>query len=170
MWFFLKHLFFPNTYTQWQCCISFDNSFVIMYLKAQKYVRPCGIRTWDLLFWRRTRWPPCQSTRSWFGILIFSGFLNTNVSPERKARMANYGLMDQVKMNNFAQPYESRMRGQCYVFFNRLNIWRKCWRFWLDILLFRQKNDHNIVFFFRKTPFFRRKLANSQKIMSITLT
>jgi carboxylesterase type B len=28
--------------------------------------------------------------------VFFSGFLNTNVSPDRKARMANYGLMDQI--------------------------------------------------------------------------
>ena len=29
-------------------------------------------------------------------LLNFSGFLNTNVSPDRKPRMANYGLMDQI--------------------------------------------------------------------------
>ena len=28
--------------------------------------------------------------------ISFLGFLNTNVSPDRKARMANYGLMDQI--------------------------------------------------------------------------
>jgi carboxylesterase type B len=27
---------------------------------------------------------------------LILGFLNTNVSPDRKARMANYGLMDQI--------------------------------------------------------------------------
>ena len=26
----------------------------------------------------------------------FSGFLNTNVDPDRKPQMANYGLMDQI--------------------------------------------------------------------------
>ena len=28
--------------------------------------------------------------------IILTGFLNTNVSPDRKPRMANYGLMDQI--------------------------------------------------------------------------
>ena len=29
-------------------------------------------------------------------LFLFLGFLNTNVNPERKPRMANYGMMDQI--------------------------------------------------------------------------
>jgi hypothetical protein len=61
---FLKRLFFIK-YTQWQCILSFGNSTAMCkYLKTLH-----GIRTEDLLFWRRTRWPLCHATRA-FGRLF----------------------------------------------------------------------------------------------------
>jgi hypothetical protein len=45
-------------YTQWHWILSYDNS-TAMY-KLLKTLHPGGIRTRDLLFWRRTRWALCQ--------------------------------------------------------------------------------------------------------------
>jgi hypothetical protein len=58
-------------YTQWQCKFRFDNS-TAMY-KDLKTLRPGGIRTWDLLFWRRTRWPLCMPRLLChsFGVLLW---------------------------------------------------------------------------------------------------
>ena len=36
-------------------------------------------------------------------ILLLLGFLNTNVNPERKPQMANYGMMDQIAAIKWVQ-------------------------------------------------------------------
>jgi hypothetical protein len=72
-------------YTQWQCILSFDNS-TAMY-KDLKPLHTGGIRTRDLLFWRRTRWPLCHATRAtqcntlfYFLISILIFFLTLSLS------------------------------------------------------------------------------------------
>jgi hypothetical protein len=54
----LNYLFFLE-YTQWHCILSYDNS-TEMY-KFLVTLHPGGIRTRDLLFCRRTRWPLCHA-------------------------------------------------------------------------------------------------------------
>ena len=42
-------------------------------------------------------------TLSTFMFLFFAGFLNANMAPQLKARVANYGLMDQVAALHWLQ-------------------------------------------------------------------
>jgi hypothetical protein len=58
-WAIFKHLFLSSTHTQRQCISSYHNS-TAMY-KFLKTLHSGGIRSRDLFFFRRTRWPLCNA-------------------------------------------------------------------------------------------------------------
>jgi hypothetical protein len=92
--FFLiwKHIFFSK-YTQWQNILSFDNS-TAMY-KDLKTSHHGGIRTWDLLFWRRTRWQQFRPARA--NAITFWVWL-TDLN-EAWVSFIRWGLVDATKMS-----------------------------------------------------------------------
>jgi hypothetical protein len=57
---YFNHYFFSNTHNG-NAILSFDNSTALY--KDLKTLHPGGIRTRDLLFCRRTRWPLCHAGR-----------------------------------------------------------------------------------------------------------
>jgi hypothetical protein len=80
---FLSIYLFSSTHVYCQCKLSFTNSTA--FYKDLKPYTLAGIRTRDLQFWRRTRWPLCHAARH-IRSHCLSSFSAAFVIPEDRRR------------------------------------------------------------------------------------